>query len=139
MYHSQRYRYYIILLGFLVLCLIPLLAKQIFRSNCRADGMFKLTDRNSKLDSLKISSLKVSSLSICAKNCIKESSCLSINYHPVTSSQENCELLASNKSTAGASLVSVTGWKHYDPVRQQVSFNPIRFWGSLRTLKGFRP
>ena len=120
MYDLLEDRYHIALLGFFVFCLTPLSADEIFRSSCRTDGLFKITDRNAKLDSIKISSLKVPSLSICARNCIKESSCLSINYNPGISSQENCELLASNKSTIGASLISSTGWKHYNPVTQQV-------------------
>ena len=96
---------------------------QIFRNPCRRDTLFKLENRHSKLSSDKLLSLVVPALAHCARGCLRDSNCLSLNYQPFVSSQVNCELLAGNKTTTGAVIQSSTGWIHYSPVIQEVGSN----------------
>ena len=101
-------------------------AYQIFRNPCRGDVVFKLQNRNSKLRFTKLSSSVVPGLAYCARDCLRNSLCLSFNYQPFVSSQINCELLAGNKTTNGAVIQSSIGWKHYSPVIQEVGLNFLK-------------
>ena len=119
MCHLSRYAVFLI---YSSMFLLPLSFStyRIFRNPCRTDTLFRLQDQDSKLNSNKILSVVVASLSHCARNCLREPNCLSINYNPWISPQTNCEILAGNKSSNGAVLEASTGWKHYSPVTQEV-------------------
>ena len=91
----------------------------IYRSACRKYAVFKATDRNAKVKGGLISVFYVNSLPHCVRECLAVSNCLTFNFSP-TKNQENCEILASSKSTDGT-LVAATSWNHYEALSQQVS------------------
>ena len=88
------------------------LAFEIYRSSCRTDVLFKISNRDYKLDMGADKMLAIPSLSQCARKCVKRESCKSINYNP---NSYECELLNASKSNGG-SLVASVGWKHYEPL-----------------------
>ncbi len=110
------------------LCLLDVLnigilvRAQIFRYECRKDGLFKLVARNAKLESSQILLMTTSlvSLSQCAKLCVDEIFCMSLNYNPITT---DCEILIESRNPLGnKTLSSIPGWKHYEPVMNRVSY-----------------
>ncbi len=98
---------------------------KIHRSSCRKDALFKLTDRNKKLQgqaSNVIGSSRVKSLPLCVKLCMQPPNCRSINYksEPGSNTEKNCQLLDIDKSNSTAQLTEAAGWKHYEPVSQVI-------------------
>ncbi len=104
---------------------------KIFRSSCRRDALFKITERNKKLvgqaNSL-VGWSRVKSLPMCVKLCIEASGCRSVNYksESTSSTERNCQLLDVAKSNSTVLLKDATGWKHYEPVSQVLLENPKR-------------
>eukprot|EP00794_Sanderia_malayensis_P015802 gene15802-17395_t len=103
---------------------------KIFRSNCRRDGLFKVTDRNSILSGA--SSANVVSATYkatpreCVRECLKILQCRSINFkeQSSTTSVSNCQLLdidKTNSSVVVKNTAEFSGWKHYEPVETQTT------------------
>ena len=93
---------------------------QIHRSTCRKETLFKIAGRNSKLSGGLISSIVVKALSSCVKSCLNTDACQSVNYLD-DFNNPTCELLNTTLS-GGGSLVSINGWRFYQPVNTTVSF-----------------
>ena len=95
----------------------------IYRSSCRHDAVFKLTDRNKVILATSnnvLSTLRVESLSMCAKNCPEISNCLSFDYMGTwsTRTEKNCKMLNVNKTSPATTLTDAVGWNHYEPINQ---------------------
>ncbi len=143
-------RYFVILFAFvsfslerMCYCNVPMTStlndeNKIFRSSCRRDALFKITDRNKKLlgqaNSL-IGSSRVKSLPMCVKLCIEASGCRSVNYksESTSSTERNCQLLDVAKSNSTAQLKDAAGWKHYEPISQVILKNRIHVSLLLRS------
>ena len=66
-----------------------------------------------------ISEKYTGSLLICAKLCITEEQCRSINYKAkLFPNEKNCQLLAITKSNASSVVKNAIGWTHYEHVSQ---------------------
>ena len=94
----------------------------LYRTECRRDVLFKLTDRDKKLTgqaSNVLLELKEQSLSGCSKKCLVNKSCKSTNFKkqdPDSSAEKNCQILDILK--VNGSMTDVSGWNHYEPVKQ---------------------
>ena len=112
----------VLLVSKLIVLRLGVNASEIFRSPCRNDALFKVTDRGKQLissSSILVSEFTSKSLSFCAKTCTHNSQCSSINYKIFTSSSEkNCQILKAVKATSGTTLNSAIGWNHYEAVSQ---------------------
>ncbi len=106
---------------FVILLLLSQIAEdnsQILRYGCRKDATFKLARKDTKLTATVLSSTKENSVAHCVKTCIDKSECKSINYNTGTLS---CEALKQAiKEVGEANLKSNAGWKHYEPLENQV-------------------
>ena len=94
---------------------------KVYRSSCRRDGLFKLTDTNKKLGGTSDIVLSFQkTLSHCAVHCVRKESCMTINYNKwiTSNAQMNCELVGIDKSNANAVLIAADAWAHYEPVQQ---------------------
>ena len=95
---------------------------EIYRQSCRRDALFKLSARNSKLEVIPISLVTVDSLSLCARMCVRENACKSINYNVFNKS---CEVLSKSKWEVGnVMLKNADNWRHYEPISYEVYNNP---------------
>ena len=93
---------------------------EIYRMSCRKDALFKLSARNSKLQVIPISMVAVDNLSLCARMCIHENTCKSINYNVFNKS---CEILSKNKSDVGNDMIkNADNWRHYEPIIYEVCY-----------------
>ena len=99
----------------------------LYRSQCRKDALFKLTDQNTKVVQNISRNFPAATLSRCARACLGDHTCKSINYSPSTSfstAEYNCETLATTKYESLQSMItSHNGWNHYEPVNIEVSGN----------------
>ena len=93
---------------------------EIYKSDCRRNALFKVTDRDKKVNDGLEKTLYVEYLVECLKDCLENHNCLSFNYK---ASKENsqCELLSSTL-IKGGTLVEAAGWNHYEPAPQKVCF-----------------
>ena len=86
--------------------------------SCRRDALFKLSARNSKLQVIPISMVAVDNLSLCARMCIHENTCKSVNYNVFNKS---CEILSKSKSEVGNDMIkNADNWRHYEPIIYEV-------------------
>ena len=93
---------------------------EIYRKSCRRDALFKLSARNSKLEVTPISMVTVDNLSLCARMCVHENTCKSINYNVFNKS---CEVLSKSKLEVGNDMVkNADNWRHYEPIAYEVCF-----------------
>ena len=90
----------------------------IYRSPCRRNAVFKITEKGRKISVQLIKVHSSKSLASCLKHCLDISNCKSFNFKP-NALQNDCELLESTR--ASGSLVGADGWNHYEPVSQSVS------------------
>ena len=91
---------------------------QIYRSECRRDVLFKIAARNARLDVVTISIKALARLHLCAKACLDESACKSINYNAVTGS---CHTLSRNRQDVSSDkMKSDDGWNFYQPFYYEV-------------------
>ena len=91
---------------------------EIYRMSCRKDALFKLSARNSKLQVIPISMVAVDNLSLCARMCIHENTCKSLNYNVFNKS---CEILSKSKSEVGNDMIkNADNWRHYEPIIYEV-------------------
>ena len=102
-------------------CNISQSTYDIYRSNCRRYGVFKVHTRNKKLTTGIIATINADYLAQCARTCLRTASCKAINYKLAFSNHEsNCEILSSSSDTA-ETLQAVAGWNFYKPLTQNVS------------------
>ena len=92
----------------------------IYRSSCRKDTLFKITDRNVKINGDLLTSNFQKGLSYCVRQCVEIDGCMSINYNQNVLNSSNCEILSISKNGT-LLLESVSGWNHYEPITM-VSF-----------------
>ena len=105
----------------MLVCNVALATYEIYRSNCRRYGVFKVHTRNKKLTTGLIVSTYAEFLALCARTCLRTFNCKAINYKPAISNNEpNCEILSSGSDTA-ETLLEVVGWNFYKPLTQNVS------------------
>eukprot|EP00794_Sanderia_malayensis_P014223 gene14223-15706_t len=110
----------ILIIGIALTLLQPQTVAQIFRNTCTRDGLFKIVQRDSRLDAVVLESVSVKSLAHCAKVCIDNQQCKSINYK--TGTVKLCEVLSQSRQELGeVGLKTKSGWKHYEPVQNQES------------------
>ena len=88
----------------------------LYRSSCRNDGLFKLTDRNMKIKGGMIVSSYQRDLSHCARQCLMIGECLSINFNPGILQKSNCEAFHNSKANVSSLMEANLGWKHYEPI-----------------------
>ena len=88
----------------------------VYRSSCRRDGLFQITDSDMKLKNGIIVSSSQKDLSHCARQCVKTIGCLSLNFSPSILQNSNCEILDNSKEDNGSVMEATSGWKHYEPV-----------------------
>ena len=103
----------------------------VYRSSCRTDGLFKLTDRDMRIKNGLIASSYQRDLSHCARQCLMINRCLSINFNPGISQNSNCETFESSKTNSTSALEASTGWKHYEPI-VTVRISPFHFDNHFR-------
>ena len=97
------------------------LSLEIHRMSCRRHAMFKISARNSKLDVIPISTKTMQHLSLCAKMCLGENTCKTLNYN---AQLKSCEALSQTKQEAGNNkTTSANGWDYYEPVIYEVSYD----------------
>ena len=95
---------------------------EIYRDQCRKEALFKITDRNVKINGGLIQTVHANSLAYCLKNCVDASACKTFNFKPTSVTTElNCELLSATRVDSGMTSINSLGWKHYEPVQQTVS------------------
>eukprot|EP00794_Sanderia_malayensis_P014221 gene14221-15704_t len=110
----------ILIIDIVLKFLQPQTVAQIFRNTCTRDGLFKIVQRDSRLDAVVLESVRVKSLAHCAKVCIDNQQCKSINYK--TGTVKLCEVLSQSRQELGeVGLKTQSGWKHYEPVQNQES------------------
>ena len=101
----------------------------LYRSQCRKDAIFKLTDKNTKVVQNISRNFPAATLSHCARACLGDHTCKSINYSPSASfltPENNCETLTTTKYESSQSMLSSqNGWNHYEPLNIEVRGNFI--------------
>ena len=94
---------------------------EIYRMSCRRDALFKLSARNSKLEVTPISMETVDNLSLCARMCVHENTCKSINYNVFNKS---CEVLSKSRLEVGNDMLkNADNWRQYEPITYEVRSN----------------
>ena len=92
----------------------------IYRSSCRKGTLFKITDRNVKINGGLLTSNYQKGLSYCVRECVETDGCMLVNYNLNVLDSSNCEILNISKNGT-LFLESVSGWNHYEPITM-VSF-----------------